>query len=81
MKIASIRLNISLIRLDLILPPINDLLLFSFSPTKSNKRGHQRRHSLTVCETPNMTNKLHKPPLFETQTSQISNVSAVTSSG
>jgi len=51
------------------------------SPTKSNKRGHQRRHSLTVCETPNMTNKLHKPPLFETQTSQISNVSAVTSSG
>ena len=47
------------------------------SPTK--KRGHQRRHSLTVCETPQP--KLHKPPLFETQTSQVSNISTNTSSG
>jgi len=57
------------------------------SPSKW-KKGHQRRHSLTVCETPVRTNpnptnqkqpiKPHKPPLFETQ---FSNISSNLSSG
>ena len=55
------------------------------SPAKSSfKKGHQRRHSLTVCETPKRNNeqpgKPRKPPqlVFETQTSTISNVSTST---
>jgi len=53
------------------------------SPQKSFKKGHQRRHSLTVCETPKRTiseSKPRKPPMFETQTSTISNVSVESSS-
>ena len=52
------------------------------SPVKTPfKKGHQRRHSLTVCETPKrnseISNKPRKPPqlVLETQTSTISNVS------
>ena len=55
------------------------------SPVKTPfKKGHQRRHSLTVCETPKRlvntietSSKPRKPPqlVFETQTSTISNVS------
>ena len=56
------------------------------SPQKTFKKGHQRRHSLTVCETPKRTIneplKPRKPPqlVFETQTSTISNVSTLSSS-
>ena len=54
------------------------------SPEKTFKKGHQRRHSLTVCETPKrivnneqQSGKPRKPPqlVFETQTSTISTAS------
>ena len=52
------------------------------------KRGHQRRHSLTVCETPKRTVVVQqqqqpprkRPPMFETQISSISTASSSSSS-
>ena len=51
------------------------------SAENSPSKGHKRRHSLTVCETPINLENLRKPPQLDTQMSTLSNVTLSSESG